>query len=646
MDDYNLIKILKRNLSNHPEKILLQIKRGYRSEYFTNRQVYEFSQKVSSYLISCGLKKGEKVVIWAPNMPEWVIVFFGSLAIGVIVVPIDVQTTKETARKFIKQTGPKIIFYSRMMNKPTDFNNKIVYLEDLINIICKLKTISKLSGINIKPQDIAEVVFTSGTTGKPRGVILTHKSLYSNILALTKVFPGKSSYRFLSILPLSHMYEQMVGLLSPIYIGASIVYLTNVNSFKIISTMTKNKITSLVVVPEILRILRNNLDSEVEKQHKRRRLNMALKIIRLLSFQPINRLLFGQIHKYLGNHLRFISCGGSPLDLKLERFWGDVGIPILQGYGMTEAGTVIAINTFSRRRLGSVGTVLPGVEIRISSSHEILVRGNNIFTGYYKNPQDTDQVFQSGWFKTGDLGFFDKNNFLFIWGRKKLMIALSDGKKVFPEDIENKLNTHPLVKESCVVGPKRNGGEVIHAVILTDHPNQIDEIIEDVNNKLEFHQRIREYSIYPENDFPRTSALKIRRDEIYTWVKRQHKGVKEEQVALQKDDLTRIIAVTCEVDNKQITENTNLFSDLGLDSLRRLELLSQIEERFAVTIEENKINQDTTVSNLRMLIDGAEKMVKIDSYREWPLKKWASIVRRIFQNFLLFPVLDFFCSPK
>lgn len=643
----NLGEFLKHIYDTYPTSVALETKKLFRLERHTYKDLGDNSRQVAAFLRSLGVQKGDRVFIWAPNLPEWVVVYFGSLFLGAVVVPVDPNTSSETISKFVKSTSPKIIFRSKFLGGNLNgLVEKEIFLEELDEVLAKFEPLAWKDN-KIRFYDVAEIVFTSGTTSEPKGVILTHKNLLANLKSLLQMFPGKNYYRFLSILPLSHMYEQMVGLLGPLSVGARITYLPRLNSLTVAKTVRESGITAFIAVPQVLNLLLNSIERKVKEVHFGWWWNFALIISPTLPFMWIRRLLFHPIHRFFGGRLEFIAVGGAPLNYSLARTWELLGVKILQGYGTTEASPLISMNTLEKRRLDSVGKLVPGVEVKIEPNGEITVRGENITQGYWQNEEATKKSFADGWYRTGDIGYLDDEDFLYIQGREKFMIVLPDGMNVYPEDIEKKLNNHPAIKDSTIVGLKKEGEESVHAVLILKKRLDPNPIVREINKKLESHQQITSFGIWPEEDFPRTHTLKINRKEV---LNRTSSGLKQVKPTTDEDTtsdkLVEIVATLSNKDHSEITPGKNLVSDLGFDSLSRLELVALIEEEMGVSISESSIDSNTTIGKLKQLFSEAEGSSKVVRFKKWPLWTTTKIIRLLLQNILLFPFTSIFTSLK
>jgi len=412
-----LTDILEKNAKEHPRRIALVMQMGYRTVSLSYRDVYNLSLKVAGFLEENGIERGDKVLLLAPNSPYWICIFWGSLLRGSILVPLNIQSTGEMVRKIAEQTGAKIIFAHQAYREklPTDLKRyDIEFFKELIAGIDP----SQFKKIKAEENDVVEIMYTSGTTGDPKGAELTHRNLFTNVEAVTETAfrtlpiarfsPGIIRYRLLSILPLSHIFEQVAGFLVPFANTAQIVYAHSPGAIG--DLLKKYHINILIAVPEFLRILMGRIETRIEKKGKKKFFNKLLRLSQALKFKLIQRLLFYPVHKEFGGRLCVIISGGAPLDLELERKWSALGMYIFQGYGLTETSPIISSAAYKKTRTGSVGKILPGVEVKIADDGEILVRGPNVFRGYFKDKGKTKEVFtDEGWFKTGDIGEFDRS---------------------------------------------------------------------------------------------------------------------------------------------------------------------------------------------------------------------------------------------
>lgn len=642
-----LTDILEKNAKEHGNRTALLMKMGYRTVSLGYQDIYEWSRKVAVFLEQQGLQKGDKVLLLAPNSPYWICVWWGSILAGYVPVPLNIQSTSEMVRKIAEQTEAKIIFKFLHFKQDLPRNLKVYEVDFLPEYIDNID-ITKFQKPGISEEDIVELMYTSGTTGDPKGVILTHKNLYSTLNSLVSIIPISPEDKFLSILPLSHIYEQMAGFLLPSYRGCQIIYAHSPTAIG--DLLKEHRVTVMAAVPEFLRVVMSKIEAKAEEEGKKKLLDKMMILSLKIKSQGIRRLIFHSVHKKFGGKLRTVASGGAPLDPLLEKKWNALGIDLLQGYGLTETSPLVSCNTYKDHRLGSIGKVLPGVEVKIADDGEILVKGPNVFQGYFKNEEKTREAFTAdGFFQTGDIGELDKDGFLYIKGRKKYMIKGPGAQNVYPEDIEIELNKIPGVKDSCVVGLGKAGGAVeIHAVLLGENIKDPEKIIGETNKKLASYQQITSWSIWPKEDFPRSATRKVKKEEVLKWLKQREERpsfVKATGDEI-KTPVMRLLADITGVAVEQIRPSTKIVSELNLDSLLRVELVARIEEKFAITVDETKIDSETTVSDLEEMIKKRGPIKKAPSFKSWPLSIWTPWGRVLAQILIIFPLARIFVKLK
>ena len=500
--------------------------------------------------------------------------------------------------------------------------------------------------MDISPDDLTEIVFTSGTTGNPKGVMLTHRNLTANVEGVSQYISCEPSSRFLSILPLSHMYEQMGGLLIAVYFGASITYPTSRQPTALARTMRERRITIMLLVPQALELLMNGIEREVKRQGREALWGRLLRIAEATPFS-LRRLLFRRVHKQFGGKLDSIVSGGAPLDQGLGRKWELLGVKIVQGYGTTEASPVISNHSLRERRLDSTGRPLPNVEAKISGEGEILVRGDNVTPGYWRTPEETAAAFDGDWYKTGDLGFFDDEGFLHVQGRKKDMILLPSGQNVFPEDIQAVLTKHPNVADATVVGLARGSSVEVHAALILDNADTAQEVVSWTNGQLAEQQRIRGFTVWAEEDFPRTHTLKVRKgvvvDTILGKIQPDSPAVSSASASSPTAGARSLLQVIAEVSKRgvgEIRDEATLGGDLDLDSLGRVELLSAIEAELGVYMDESQLRPEMTVWRLEALVEEGSRNPPVMSFPGWGMQWWCRILRGFLQRAVIFPLVS------
>ncbi len=467
----------------------------------TYAQLVAKAQQVAAQLLARGLQPGDRMLIYKVRQIDWVPLFLGAQLAGIIVVPVDNRLSLEMVQATITQTTPKLVVCS----DGTDLNHQVVDASKLITGRPHRQSLPQ------SPQDeprIAEILLTSGTWSKPKGVTLTQANLLSNLSATLRCYELEPDEVFLSILPLAHAYEQMCGLLMPLYAGAQIVYIADINGPALKAALKKYRVTMLVAVPRILELLRKGILAKVPKHHQPR-FGSVVRAARHAPL-PLRRAIFGKVHRELAPQLRALVIGGAPYDLTIDKFFRGLGYQTLLGYGLSETSPIISICTRPGTRLaGSVGRPIDTATIKINHEGEILIQAPSVFRGYWP-AEHTEE-----WFNTGDQGYLHANGDLVLTGRTKNLIIYSNGDKLFLEDIEQLANSIEGVEESCVLYASelfkgsfdvalrmKEGfdGPAIKARLLVDLP-AIARIGQVIN-------------IYP-SELPRTHTLKLNRGLVW-----------------------------------------------------------------------------------------------------------------------------------
>ncbi len=475
----------------------------------TYQDLQERAYSFAGYLQGQPITKGERLIIWSPSRIDWLVTYLGSLLVGLVVVPLDVNSKEDFLRRIAETTEAKFLVTTRKQYE--GLHEPPLPLIDLDALPQGTFDAQKLP--ELQQDDLAELVFTSGTTGLPKGVMLSHHNIVSNATAALKVIDVRASDRALSILPLSHMFEMTIEI-ALLCAGASIVYARSLVPDTLLKLFVSQQVTCMVLVPQALQLFMNAIEREVRRQKREQQWALLHRFAARIPFS-MRRYLFGAVHKRFGGHFRFFVSGGAYLPPQLGYQWEEMGFRVIQGYGATECSPVISANPMHDHDLESVGRPLPGIEVRIAVDKEILVHGPNVALGYWKNPEATALAFKDGWYYTGDLGYMDHRQHLYLKGRKKNLIVLSNGLNVYPEDIENILQEFAGVKEAVVIGLTEDGkGPEVHAVLLMDHPEQAKSIVQQANKRLASHQQIKGFTIWPEPDFPRTNTLKVKRQDV------------------------------------------------------------------------------------------------------------------------------------
>ena len=645
-EDLVIHKIFAQIASDFPNRTSLQIKKGSTWERWTYKQIEDLSLKIGAFLIKEGFKKGDFAAICLENRPEWAIIYLGIMAAGLSCVPLDPQLTEQEIENLLNDCSAKIIFVSNAVFQTKNINkikaslHKIVILDleiekDNLIGLTQIKSIltDNVAWPEVFGEDVASLIYTSGTVGKPKGVMLTHKNFCSDFQSIDKLKLFSDEDIFISILPLHHAYPFMITLITPIFCRARVIYTLSLRSDELLQLMREAKVTVLVGVPQLFALFYTNISEKIKKIPFLIRLSFfgMIKIlwqIRKHSGINLSKFFLSKIHRPFGQALRFFACGGAKLNEEAARYLIKLGFTILEGYGLTETSPVVAFNLLKKQKIGSVGRVVPDVELKIDNpdlvgTGEVLIKGPNVMKGYYKRDNETLSVLRDGWFYSGDLGYIDKEGYLYITGRKKEVIVLSSGKNIYPEEIESYYAKSHCIKEICVLGlGSETEQERLTAVIVpdTDYYRKVGEVdldntikweLEILSERLTPYKRIKGYVIAKE-DLPRTRLGKIKRYEVKHKYLDELKGIKiknaiekvpitDENLKLLSGDVARKLT---EVLNKyvklarQINLSDHLELDLGMDSLDRVELIIALEQALNIRIPDELMTKVFTVGEL------------------------------------------------
>ena len=637
-----LVQFLEETARKFGPRPALLVKPGFRYQRWSYSDLWEGAGQVASLLQQRGLVNGDRAVLWGHNCPQWVVAFFGCLRAGVTVVPLDLRSSSEFVEKVVSKTEPKLSFVS---SQTPEFHAQLglpeVSLEELDQLCRDLPAAER---VDLASSDLAEIMFTSGTTGDPKGVMLSHGNVLADVEAASQYVPGKPSDRLVSILPLSHMLEQMGGLLLALRVGANVTYPTSRQPTVLFRTMSERKATLLLLVPQALDLFMKGIEREVKRQGKERVWSLLLTVARYVPF-GLRRTLFKTVHKKFGGALEVVFSGGAALDPDLAAKWELLGVRIVQGYGATEASPVITLHKIDQPRYDSVGLPLPGMDVKIADDGEVLIRGPNVTSGYWEAPEQTAAAFEDGWYKTGDQGFLDPQGFLHLNGRKKDMIVLPSGQNVFPEDVEAVLNKHPDVKDAVVVGLPKGSDVEVHAAFLMDDPASAPEVVSWANSQLTEHQQVRGFTVWDGEDFPRTHTLKVKKrvvvDVLSGTIPSAPAAIESQEKPSQPGpaDLRLLIAEVGALSQEDVTPEKALGEDLNLDSLKRVELLSAIEVDLGVYLDEDLVGPDTTVAELSVLVDQGSREPMDVKFPAWGMSWWCRPLRGALQRAFMFPLL-------
>lgn len=587
------------------EQTVMQIRRRVKIEKVNYSQLPHLVKQTITYLKQQGLRSEDKVLIWGLNCPEYVVLLLACFSSGIVPVPIDFRTKEDVIGKIIKQTQPKLLATSLFLD-PTNLKKQVpktITIEGLFEAISELKE----SDYHADLPELSEILYTSGTTGIPKGVMIDQRQVVAISKYALAYIPQLKQYQTLSILPLSHVLEQIIGTAVAILLGSKTTYLTRINSVKMVQAMAEFKPSYLVVVPQLLSVFWNKIELTAKQAGK---FDLLLKMNKLASHLPrfLQKRLFKKVHATFGGNIKFLACSGAPLSGLLAERFSNMGFNLIEVYGATEVLAVTINNT--SKIVNTVGKPLPIIEVKTAADGEILIKGPFTTAGYFKNPQKNKEAFTDGWYHTGDIGDVGKDNYLRIKGRDSFKLVLQNGENIYVEDLETIINQHPQVKDSCVVGLDDSGADKIHALIIRkqDAILSTQAIIEEINSGLSSKQQILSFEDWLEEDFPRTHTLKIDRKRLKQML--QHETNAETQATPEQSSQTSILEIIAHLskkDIKQIKPTQSLTSDLGMDSLARAELTAMIEDQLGVVIDNLQINETTTVQDVQQLAQTSSK---------------------------------------
>jgi long-chain acyl-CoA synthetase len=618
---------------------------GYRTWSFTYGEVAAAARAFARRLAADGIGRGDAVAIWAENRPEWIIAFWGCVLNASVLVPIDYRTSGAFLSKVADIVTARALLVGDTVDRSTIVPGRPVW--DLAELRAARSDSAAVDPGPITADDTAEIIFTSGATADPKGVVLTHRNILANIVPIEREVKKYQRYmrpfqpiRFLNLLPLSHMFGQAMATFVPPMLPGQVLFTRSYAPEDVIGQIRARRISVLVCVPKILEVLKDHVERLFPEtsQEPDRKMHWARRW-----------WLYRRVHRAFGLKFWAFVVGAAPLDPALEAFWGRLGFVVVQGYGLTETAPIVTLNHPLRAAKGAVGKPIAGVEVKIADDGEILVKGENVTSGYFNAPEETRTAFRDGWFHTGDIGEFDDRGQLHIRGRKKEMIVTPEGLNVFPEDVERALNAQAGVRDSAAVGaaPQGSTAERVHAVLVIEPGANVDAIVRGANAQLGDHQKIRAAVVWPEGELPRTEGTrKLKRRELKQWLS----GQQAPSRAASTGPRTAATVLERFAPGRAVTASTTI-DELGLTSLERVELMMALEEAFQVTIDEAQYAAARTVGDLdaltRPLEAGATRPVAVAEpidfpswSRSWPVRTlrraslptWILPLARVFMN--------------
>ena len=585
---------------------------GYRVREMTYQGLADAAREFASTLRTRRVGAGEKVVIWSENSAEWLVAFWGCLIEQVVVVPVDYRASADLLARIARTVRARAVLIGAEVPHPPEVTGEVWPLRDLIQLSATPVASRGVGGTpspvpSITGSTLAEIIFTSGATAEPKGVTITHRNILANVIPIEREIAKYRKWarpfhplRFLNLLPLSHMFGQSMATFVPPLLSGTVIFSHGFNPAEIVRQIRTRRVSVLVCVPKVLDVLREHVQRVVPHTAEPDPLAGRHWLWRWWHYRDV--------HRMFGWKFWCVVSGAAPLDADLEAFWRKLGLPVIQGYGLTETAPVVTLNHPFHSSRGTVGTPIPGVEVRIADDGEILVRGDNVSSGYYvpdgtsgaATPPEPTQSSGDGWFHTGDIGAFDASGRLLIKGRKKEMIVTPQGLNVFPEDVERALLAQPGVRDAGVVGLRTGGEERIHAVLLLEAGTDVHGVVRAANAGLEDHQRVWSAAIWPGAELPRTEGTrKLKRRELQQWASGQAApgSTARTETRSVAGVLSRYAA------GRPLTPETTL-DELGLSSLDRVELMMALEEAFQTTMDEAALAGPKTIAEIeRQLVE-------------------------------------------
>jgi long-chain acyl-CoA synthetase len=638
-----LIELLERAAERFGSRVALEARKpsGQRSS-LSYRELCDGAHRAGLLLATRGIKAGDRVLLVGENSPDWVLAYFAILYAGAVAVPLDHLISTDELAAICRIAEPRAVLASaagaqRLGSALQQALPGLIEFE-----LGELRRPFLLRGKtqaqpNVERKTLASIVFTSGTTGAPKGVMLTHGNFAAEIMMLGRVFALDSADVVLSLLPLHHTFEFTCGMLLPLASGARIVYPLSLEAASLSRTLADVRPTALIGVPALWEAVHRRILDQIEAGgpfymaafDRLRDFNRQLDTDYHLN---LGHLLFRPAHTALGGRLKLAVSGGAALPARVAQFFNDVGIKLLEGYGLTESAPVLSVARPDEPLVGgSVGKPLAGVEVRLGAPSdeigEIVVRGPNIMAGYFRNPGATEEVLRDGWLHTGDLGRFDQDGRLYIVGRAKDVIVDSGGNNIYIDELEQVYGRSQFVKEIAVVGLKVGQGEQAAALVVPAYArgesrraveDRLREDFEQVGAGLSPHKRLRILR-FTDSELPRTRTRKIKRGEVAALLKRRlgsHLGEGDTANTEIEPWLLHALAQVA-ADSEIISPATHLIEDLGLDSLALAELGEQIAIKSGRELSPEQLSNVSTVADLQRVISEGRNRPRLPSYEQF-----------------------------
>ena len=616
--------------------------RGYRRERWSYRRVAEMAFRFARELEARSIQKGDRVLLWAANSAEWVGVFFGCALRGAVVVPMDDGSTAEFVSRVREQVGARLVVSSH--GEPSE---AWIRMDDLAKRL-ERHSGERVAAVQVNADDPLEIVFTSGTTAEPKGVVITQENVLANVRPLESEMQKYLKYeglvhpvRFLNLLPLSHVFGQFMGVFLPSLLAGTVIFQESLRPSEVVRRIREERASVLVAVPRMLQSLKQNIERELAEEGWTSDFERRFHDSKGKHF--LRRWwIFRGVRRRFGWKFWAFVCGGAALDQTTEEFWDRLGYAVIQGYGLTETTSLISVNHPFRLGKGSIGKVLPGREVKLGPEGEILVRGGGVAREFLAAGQARAATDADGWYATGDIGELDAAGNLYFKGRRKEVIVTPAGMNVYPADLEAALRRRPEVKDCVIVALPRDGNAEPCAVLILKN-GSAEDVVRDANARLAEYQRMHHWYAWPEEDFPRTSTLKPKTNVIQQAVVEALEG---NGAGARKSSLAELMERVTGRSAGEAGAGARLDADLGLSSLDRVELMAALEDRFQVDLNETRFAAVNTVGDLERMLQGEMPARARYHYPQWAQRWPVTWVRLVTNHCLLLPSVFLLGWPK
>jgi long-chain acyl-CoA synthetase len=652
--------LLDRAVARTPDAIALVMRRDLRDERWSYQQLGAVVERVADRLVATGVHAGDRVLTWSQNDPWLVAAYFAIWRVGAVIVPLDARMQTDVAIRIGRLARASLLLAGVDVdrNVAAELDVPILAVDETSLDPQASRNDPPSGGQLVESGDLAEIIFTSGTTSDPKGVMLTHGQIVHSARAIAQTAMGSRPERGLAVAPLSHMYGQTVPLLMGLMGGSTLVFLNKLSPKALRETMRRERITAITLTPHLMRILLQGIETEARRSGRQASLARARVVARWLPLR-LRRLLFRSVLAPFGGALCVVSSGGALLSVELQRAFEDFGIRVIQGYGTTEVA-VVAGHSRERQRAGTVGPPLAAIEVRIADDGELLARGPNVMRGYWEAPQATSEVLDAdGWFHTGDAARIEEHGEVVILGRTRDRIALPSGLNVYPEDVEGALLATGALRAGVVL--ETSPGKLAAALVPADARATDDELaaaVRAANATLAPHQRVGSWQRWPGEDVPRTHTQKVRRGPVQEWfasaavdpgVRIHGRPGATVTSAVTENAVAEVVAsVLAEARGGlrlELTGATTLES-LDLDSLTIVSLALNLEAAFDAPLSDDDVLGAKDIGSLHATVRERQGATAAAAPSNWALSRPARAIRRVLDATLVAWAVDIVAHPR